>query len=165
MLKGSVILAAAVGTLLLVACKSRTEREPGAVAQAVPAAGDVVVEKGLAIDTPAFAGRVNIPGLSIGGEDMDLDGMKLPPGSSVTGIKVDAPETGKDQVRIAFTSTGAAAAVADHFRAQAKAAGYTLAPGAALDVRGARPDGESFALTVTPAGAGATGALLLLDKD
>jgi hypothetical protein len=85
----------------------------------------------------------------------------------VTGIKVDAPEAGPDQVRIACASTTPAAAVAEHFRAQGKAAGYALAdaPATALDVRGAKPDGESFALKVVPAGTGATATLLLLDKD
>jgi hypothetical protein len=133
----------------------------------VPAAGGVPVEKGVAITSPEFEGRLNIPGMTLAGDDIDLDGMKLPPGSKVTGIKVDAPEAGRDQVRIAFTSDTAAAAVAEHFRAQGRAAGYALvaAPAEALEVRGAKPDGESFALAVTPEGAGATATLLLLDKD
>jgi len=157
----------AAGAVMLSGCESRARNEGAAATQAVPAAGNAPVEKGLAINTPAFEGRLNIPGMTIGGEDMDLDGMKLPPGSKVTGIKVDAPDAGRDQVRIAFTSDTAAAAVAEHFRAQGREAGYALVAGTTdpLDVRGAKTDGESFALTVAPAGAGATGTLLLLDKD
>jgi hypothetical protein len=71
----------AASALLLAACEDRNRQESAATTQAIPAVGDVPVERGLAINTPEFEGRLNIPGLSVASEDMDLDGMELPPGS------------------------------------------------------------------------------------
>ncbi len=120
--------------------------------------------QGVSVNAPGFSGKLNLPGLSIGGDDIDLDGMKLYPGSKVTGVDVDAHGEDKGLVRIAFRSDAAPAKIVDYYRTAATDAGYQLAAaGAGSDqaLSGTKSGGKHFALSVKPGASGATGTILM----
>ena len=96
--------------------------------------GNVAIRMGgneagaVSIDTPVFKADVKLPGLNLGGH-MNLDGIKLYPGSQVSGVNVDAQDRAGEQddegiVRIAFTSADPPARLLDYYTGQARAAGY-----------------------------------------
>ncbi len=83
----------------------------------------------LSIDANDFKANVEIPGLAFGGEHMNLDGMKLYPGSKVTGMHVHANNQGNDergQVVMNYSSPAAPAVVAPYMADQARKAGFSL---------------------------------------
>lgn len=106
---------------------------------------------GLKIDSEQFKANVEIPGISFGGDHMNLDGLKLYPGSTVKGVRVhavDRPGTSKGEVTMNFTSPAAPVMVAQHMADQARHAGFTLDVNTTLAVRGASP--TATARTVFP---------------
>ena len=140
-----------------------TTHEVGRGNQATASAGT----SGLSIDSDKFKANVDIPGMTFGGDNVDMDGMKLYPGSTVKGMHVhavDRPGTEKGEVVIDFTSPAAPAVVAQHMADEAKRAGFTLAVDSAAQVGGSRiKDGETnrFAATFTANGDGTVGQLTM----
>lgn len=122
---------------------------------------------GLSIDGDKFKANLAIPGLAFGGDDMNLDGMKLYPGSTVKGMHVhavDRPGTDTGEVVIDFTSPAAPAVVARHMADEARRAGFTLAVDTAAQVGGTRAGSDEtnrFAVTVNPNGDGTAGQLTM----
>ena len=111
--------------LLIAACGSR---DHGVTTNAVGPDGKKVVS-GLSIDTDAFKANVEIPGLQVSGENMDIDGIKLYPGSTVRGVKVaanDANGTKAHSVAFDFISPAGPEAVAKHLIEQAEHAGFSV---------------------------------------
>ncbi len=139
-------------------------------ATATAKVGDDTVS-GLNIDSDKFKANLAIPGLSFGGDHMDLSGMKLYPGSTVKGMRVhavDRPGAEKGEVIVTFTSPAAPLAVAQHMAAQAQKAGFTLTRNTSAEVAGAKPkhDGtESFDATLNPNGDATLGVMTLTGHD
>jgi hypothetical protein len=82
----------------------------------------------VAIDTSGFKANIEIPGIEFDGSKMDIDGVKLPTGSAIKGMRVNA--TDKDgqergSVVFDFASPLAPVAVADHLTAQMKDSDWT----------------------------------------
>jgi len=148
----------------------RTVDDDGAPASATAKAGDDTVS-GLRIDSDKFKANFEIPGLSFGGDHMDLSGMKLYPGSTVKGMQVHAVDhggQGKGEVVVTFTSPAAPLAVAQHLAAQAQKAGFTLSRNTSAEVAGSKPknDGqESFDATLNPNGDGTLGVMTITGRD
>lgn len=124
---------------------------------------------GLSIDSDKFKANVEIPGLSFGADHMDLDGMKLYPGSTVKGVHVRAVDRGdndRGEVTMDFSSPAGPAAVARHMADQARKAGFTVAASSAA-VSGRKLDGgktDDFALEVYPNGDATIGHLTMTDS-
>ena len=122
---------------------------------------------GLNIDTDKFKANLEIPGLSFGGDDMDMDGMKLYPGSKVRGIRVKATKRdgdAKGAVTMDFTSPAAPAVIAAHMTEQAKKAGFTLADVTAAGFSGTKADGKDtnrFTVALTANGTATAGQLTM----
>ena len=122
---------------------------------------------GLSIDSDKFKANLDIPGLTFGGDSMDLDGMKLYPGSTVRGMHVhavDRPGTEKGEVIVDFTSPAAPAVVAQHLADQARTAGFALGTDTAAAVSGSKPGNDGthrFAVTLNPSGDGTVGQLTM----
>ena len=122
---------------------------------------------GLSIDSDKFKANLDIPGLTFGGDNMDLDGMKLYPGSTVKGMHVhavDRPGTEKGEVVVDFTSPAAPAVVAQHMADEARRAGFTLAVNTAAQVGGSKlDDGDTnrFAATLSANGDGTIGQMTM----
>lgn len=146
--------------IVLAACGSHDKVTASATAESKTVSG-------LDIDTDKFKANFEIPGLSFGGEQMDIAGMKLYPGSIVRGVRVKASQKNGDEkgmVTIDFTSPAAPAAVATQFGEQARKAGFVVAPTAGNGLGGEKRDDDGtdrFALALLGDGAATKGQLTL----
>jgi hypothetical protein len=131
------------------------------------AADDGKTISGLNIDTDKFKANLEIPGMSFGADDMDMDGMKLYPGSRVKGVRVKASDRDGDKhgtVTMDFTSPAAPAAVADHMGAQAKKAGFTVSGASAAGLTGTKAEDKeanSFTVTLSASGDATVGQMVM----
>ena len=115
----------------------------------------------VSIDAGEFQMKMKVPDwVDVSGGDFDIDGAKLYPGSTVTSIKVDADETkakGKRaDVRIAFTSPAAPAAVADWMVKELGDNGVT-ATRTGTTLAGKTKDGNPFTVALDADGAASKG--------
>jgi hypothetical protein len=100
---------------------------------------------------------------------MDLDGIKLAPDTKIGGMNVDAQDKGvagdsSGTVRMRFTNPQPPAAVIDHYAKSAVDAGY----GEVARTTGslsAKKEDKSFALAISPDGAGSKGTITIMGKD
>ena len=134
-----------------------------------PAAGDDNVtihadEKGrIAFNLPIGNGHVNIPASMMHKGDFDIDGVKLMPGSQMTGLNVEAGHEGAD-VDMSFTSPAPPDQVRSYFLDQFKQKGVEA--GLSGDaVSGRAKDGNQFVIHLSPSGTGSTGKIEIHDKD
>lgn len=149
---------AADGTAPDVTIETKGE-DGGSVNITSDAGGSKIAIKGdgvnISADLPA------IPDISA---DFDIDGVKLYPGSKVTGFKILADDSkggdGEGSVDMAFTSPATPAKLADWYVAQFKANGVAASANGTT-VSGKTKDGEPFTITLTPDGAGSKGAVKL----
>ncbi len=132
-----------------------------------PASASATSGTGLSIDSDKFKANVDIPGMTFGGDHMDLGGMKLYPGSTVRGMHVhavDRPGTEKGEVIVDFTSPAAPATVAQHMADEARRAGFRLTVNTAAQVGGSKVDGgetNRFAVTLNPDSSDTVGQLTM----
>lgn len=112
--------------LALAGCGSH--HEGSVTTTATDASGNKVVSA-LSIDTKDFKANIEVPGLELAGGHLDLDGIKLYPGTKVHGIRVRATDAGKadsHSVAFDFVSPALPDAVADHLVKQARDEGFTV---------------------------------------
>lgn len=120
----------------------------------------------ISVDIPGFAGQVALPRLDLG-RHIDLDGIRLAPGTVVRAIDItgrDAGGAGGGRVRLRFANPRPPAALADYYRRSAAAAGFAplaAGPGAVAAAKG----GKRFALAVAPHGAGSEGTITMSGED
>lgn len=123
-------------------------------------------DHGLGIDTDKFKLALDIPGMTMSGGKLDIDGMKLYPGSEVRGMKVVSHETDGDKnstVTFSFTSPAAPATVLDHSVQQAEAKGWTVARSG--NTLSGTKDDRSFALALSANGAKTDGTMKITGSD
>lgn len=132
------------------------------------AMGDAAGGNGsVAIDAPGFKANVSLPDINIGGH-VDLDGIKLAPGTKVSGMNVDARDNGGDGdsgvVRMRFTDPQAPSAILDHYAKSAVDAGYgdVTRTGTSLT---ARKGEKTFSVETAPEGGGSRGTITITGKD
>jgi hypothetical protein len=89
----------------------------------------------VSINTPGFSGKLNLPKLHLDSQDFEMNGVHLYPGSTISGMNVEAHSDGKagkdddnGSVRVSFASPAAPATVRDWFQAKLNAAGFTVSP-------------------------------------
>ena len=123
----------------------------------------VSAESGVSIDAPGFKAKVNIPGIDIGSEHMDIDGMKLFPGSKVANVNVVGKDGPGDNVTMGYTAPGAPAAVASYYENAAKEAGFTGVSLNGTTVNATKDDGDKVTITADPDGANTSGQILIVD--
>jgi hypothetical protein len=134
-----------------------------------PAHGDDKVsihadEKGnISFNLPIAEGQVNVPTSFMHEGNVDIDDVKLPPGSSVTGFNMDAHDDGAT-VNMSFTAPTSPDQVRsyflDAFRKHGAEAGIS---GDA--VTGKSKDGSPFTIQVSQAGSGSQGKISIESKD
>ena len=134
-----------------------------------PATGDDNVsihadENGqIAFDLPIGNGKVNIPTSMMHKGDFDIDGVKLMPGSEMTGLNVEAGHQGAN-VDMSFTSPAAPDRVRAYFLDQFKQKGVEAALSGDA-IAGKSKDGSQFVIHLSPNGTGSTGKIVIHDKD
>ena len=134
-----------------------------------PAAGDDNVsihadESGhIAFNLPIAEGKLKVPASIMHDGNFDIDGVKLMPGSSVTGFNVDAG--GKNAtVDMSFTAPASPDEVRSYYLDQFKKQGIEVAL-AGDAVAGKSKDGSPFTIQVSPTASGSQGKIVIHDKD
>lgn len=104
------------------------------------------------IDVPGFQGTFKLPKIQMTADNFDLNGVRLYPGSKVSGFNVATKGEDDGQVRIAFDSPATAATVRAWFAERLPKAGFRVrADGQGLI--GTTDDKKPFALKLDQSGA------------
>jgi hypothetical protein len=102
---------------------------------------------------------LSLPSLKLNAPEVDLDGVKLPPGARVTGIDLSGQEgTSEGGVTIRFDSDLAPDKVRDYFLAAFKEKGMTAAKDA-TGISGRDHSGKAFRIELTDQGSGTRGTV------
>src|SRR6476620_6984280 len=134
-----------------------------------PASGDDNVsihadESGhVSFNLPIAQGQVRVPASFMHKGNVDIDGVKLMPGSQVTGFNVDASH-GSANVDMSFNAPAAPDAVRSYFIDQFRKQGVEAAISGDA-VTGKSKDGNAFAIHVSPAANGSQGKIEIQAKD
>ena len=137
---------------------SRIGKQPIPVPQGVK-----VNVAGGAVDVQGPKGKLKVPAGMMHNGDFDIDGVKLMPGSSITGFNLDAHDK-QATVRMNFKAAASADEVRSYYVEQFKKQGVEAAL-AGDAVTGKTEDGSPFAIRVSPAASGSTGTIEIQDKD
>lgn len=117
----------------------------------------------IAFDLPFVKGQVKVPSGFMHNGNFDMDGVKLMPGSQVTGVSVDAHNDGST-VNMAFTAPAPPDQVRSYFVDQFKKQGVEAALAGDV-VSGKSKDGDPFTIQVGPAASGSQGKIVIQSKD
>ena len=121
----------------------------------------------ISVSLPGFGAKMNVPGIELGGDNMDIDGMKLYPGTEVKGINVtDQKGPGNSRVEMRFTSPASPDKVAAYYASAARDEDFSdinvvnKDGGATLTAK--KSDGDDVTITMAPAAGGATSGQILI---
>jgi hypothetical protein len=119
---------------------------------------------------PGFEGKINIPGIQLGGKDMDIDGMKLYPGTQLHDIDVtDDKGPGNGRVDMRFTSPDGPDKVAAYYAGAVRDKDFrdikVVRDGGKATLTAKKPDGDDLTIMMEPSEGGTTGEILIKDKD
>jgi hypothetical protein len=117
----------------------------------------------IAFNLPFVQGQVKVPTGMMHNGNFDIDGVKLMPGSQVTGFNVFAADKGST-VNMTFTAPAAPDAVRSYFVDQFKQNGIDAAL-AGDTVTGKSKDGSPFTIQVASAARGSQGKIVVQSKD
>jgi hypothetical protein len=117
----------------------------------------------IAFNLPIAEGQVKVPTSFMHNANFDMDGVKLMPGSSVTGFNLDAHDEGAT-VEMRFTAPASPEEVRAYFMSQFKDHGVEVAL-AGDAVTGKSKDGDPFTIQVGPAATGSQGKIVIESKD
>ena len=116
----------------------------------------------VSFNLPFMQGKVKVPTTMMHNGNFDIDGVKLMPGSSVTGFNLDAHHEGAT-VNMTFNAPASPDAVRSYFVDQFKEKGVEAAL-AGDSVTGKSKDGSPFVINVSPAAGGSTGTIEIRSK-
>ena len=115
------------------------------------------------LSTPLFNAQFALPADALGGADFDMNGVPLPPGSSVRGMSVQAdPAPGKPTLTLRFASPQPPDAVRDWLLPRLRDVGYSIEP-TATGLSGTTDEGKAFNLAMARDAGGSTGTIELDD--
>jgi len=117
----------------------------------------------IAFNLPFAEGHVKVPAMMMHNGNIDIDGVKLMPGSSVTGFNVNARDKGAT-VDMSFTAPASPDEVRSYYADQFRKQGVEVAL-AGDAVSGKSRDGNPFVIHVTPGPNGSQGKIEVQDKD
>lgn len=118
----------------------------------------------VAIDSPLFKGKLTLPKLRLDAADFDMNGVHLYPGSTISGMTIDARDGGhgdKGRVRVSFHSPAAPATVRDWFRGKLVGAGFKLADDG-TGLSGTTDEKQPFKLDLGADGTGASNGHIVI---
>lgn len=99
------------------------------------------------VDVPGFQGSFKLPKVQLTADNFDLNGVKLYPGTKISGFDVDTRGEDDGRVRVAFDSPATAETVRDWFQQRLPRAGYTVREDG-NGLTGTTDDDKPFALRV-----------------
>ena len=145
---------------LLAGCNMHSKM-PGDDDEAVSIKAD---ESGnLEFNLPIVEGKMKLPAGVMHNGDVDIDGVKMMPGSAITGFSVFAGDKGST-VNLAFNAPAAPDEVRSYYVDQFKKQGVEAAL-AGNSITGKSKDGGDFTIDVSPAAKGSRGKIVIHDKD
>jgi hypothetical protein len=117
----------------------------------------------VAFNLPFVKGQVKVPAGMMHNGNVDIDGVKLMPGSQVTGFSVFAADKAST-VNMTFTAPASPDAVRSYFVDQFRKQGVDAAI-AADSVNGKSRDGSPFTIQIASADNGSKGTIVIKSKD
>lgn len=117
----------------------------------------------VAFDLPFAKGEVKLPAAMTSKGNIDIDGVKLMPGSKVTGFSLFGGDKGST-VHMAFTAPQSADEVRAYFLDQFRRKGLD-AKATAEGINGTAKDGSPVVIKVSAAGSGSQGTIDARDKN
>ena len=115
-------------------------------------------------DVPFVKGEIQLPQSMMHDGKLDIDGVKLMPGSKLTGFSIMAGEGKEDSVQIGYSSPKPPAEVTTYFLGEFQRTGATAeSHGNAIDAT--TKDGDTVNITTEADGAGTKGMISLRSKD
>jgi hypothetical protein len=117
----------------------------------------------VAFNLPFVKGQVKVPSGFMHNGNFDIDGVKLMPGSQVTGFSVFAADKGST-VNMTFTAPAPPGDVRSYFVDQFRKQGVEAAI-AGDSVSGKSKDGSPFTIQVASAESGSKGTIVIQSKD
>lgn len=113
----------------------------------------------VAINVPGFSGKLNLPKIHLDAEDFEMNGVHLYPGSTISGMNVEAHDDGRagrnddnGSVRVSFASPATPTTVRDWFQQKLNGAGFTVKPDG-NGLTGTTDEKKPFKLELTADGA------------
>ncbi|HEX3676336.1 MAG TPA: hypothetical protein VHU79_02925 [Sphingomicrobium sp.] len=117
----------------------------------------------ISFNLPIGQGQLKLPTSIMHNGNFDIDGVKLPPGSSVNGFNLDAHDKGAT-VDMSFTNPKSPDEVRSYFLDQFKKQGVEAAL-SQDSVTGKSKDGSPFTIEVSSAAGGSQAKIVVQDKD
>ena len=117
----------------------------------------------ISFNLPIGQGELKLPTSMMHNGNFDIDGVKLPPQSSVNGFNLEAHDKGAT-VDLSFTNPKSPDEVRSYFLDQFKKQGVEVAL-AGDSVTGKSKDGSPFTIEVSSAAGGSQGKIAVQDKD
>jgi len=171
------MLVLTVPLVLLAACQMKAGKDDGGNDSAsikVGEDGNVAITANdgdgrVSLSVPGFEGKMKIPGLELGGDNMDIDGMKPYPGTKLDTIDVtDRKGLGNGQVDMRFTSPDTPEKVAAYYAAAAREKDFTninvTRSGARAVMTATKSGGDHLTISMDPGDGGTTGRILIEDR-
>jgi len=112
---------------------------------------------------PIAEGKLKVPAGMMHNGDFDIDGVKLMPGSKITGFSLDAHDKAAT-MQMAFSAPASPDEVRSYYVDQFRKQGVEAAL-AGDAVQGKTSDGSPFAIHVSPGPVGSQGKIEVQDKD
>ena len=113
----------------------------------------------VAFQVPGVKGKIKLPGAIMAHGDMDIDGVKLLPGSHIGSVRAE-----DKVVSIGFTSPNSVAEVRDYYAKQFADKGVT-ATLAGNKFSGTTEDGDAFTLDLVEADGKTAGTILVHNEE
>ena len=118
----------------------------------------------VSFNLPIAQGKLKLPEGMMNHGDVDIDGVKLMPGSKISGFNLDASKGSGANIAMSFTSPAAPDAVRAYYVDQFKQKGVDAAV-SGDQVIGKSKDGSPFAIRISPAPTGSQGKIEIQSKD
>ena len=117
----------------------------------------------VSFNLPIAQGQIKLPASFMDHGNLDIDGVHLMPGSSVTGFNLDAAHD-QSTIDMSFTAPAAPNEVRSYFVDQFRKQGVQASV-AGGSVTGKTSDGSPFTIDVGPAPNGSQGKIVIQSKD
>jgi hypothetical protein len=117
----------------------------------------------ISFDVPFAKGEMKVPAGFMSKGAVDIDGVKLMPGSQVTAFNLDS-HNNLSNVEMSFTAPASPDQVRSYFIDQFRKQGVTATTSGDA-VTGKSKDGNPFRIEVGPAATGSQGKIVVQDKD
>jgi hypothetical protein len=162
------ILIAALAALPLAACEGNVKEGESGTAVSINASSSsdeyvAITADGntgeVAIKSEGFSASVDLPQFKLDSGNFDIGGVKLYPGSKISGVNVNADSgEGSGKVDVSFTAPAAPDKVAAYFKDAFREKGVTTAQ-TGTSIAGTMADGDAFSIALTPDGDGTKGKI------